>query len=48
MNIMTWAVGSDVDPEEPLDDQIKKINQRAEGRDLAEIMAEADAEMVGN
>lgn len=48
MNIITFATASDVDPEESILDQIAKIDQKADKRDLAEIMAEADAELVGN
>ena len=48
MNVLTWAVASDVDPEEPIESKIEKVNQKASGKSIAELMAEADAELVGN
>lgn len=48
MNVLTWAIPSDVDPEEPLESKIEKINQKASGKSIAELIAEADAALVGN
>jgi hypothetical protein len=48
LNIITWSATSDVDPESPITSQVKLIEQKASGKSLAEIMAEADAELVGN
>lgn len=48
MNIITWGVESDIDPEAPIADQVKMVEQKASGKSLADIMAEADAAIVGN
>jgi hypothetical protein len=48
INIITWGVASDVDPEAPVAQQVKAVEQKAAGKKLAELMAEADAALVGN
>jgi len=48
INIMTWGDTSDVDPDAPLTKQLKVVEQKVAGKRLEELMAEADAAMVGN
>ena len=48
LNIITWNATSDVDPEAPIANQVKMVEQKASGKALSEIMAEADAALVGN
>lgn len=48
VNIMTFASDSDIDPEDPIEEQVEKIKARDTQKTLAELAAEADAELVGN
>ena len=48
LGCMTWQLEGDIDPEDPLEDQIKQIDNKASEKSMAEIMAGIDTEIVGN